>query len=64
MAEARSQEGEGFEQLLKRFNKRVQEEGIVSKARRRMYFTAPSIIRKKKAAAKKRKSVKATRKAM
>jgi small subunit ribosomal protein S21 len=64
LAEARVQEGESFEQLLKRFNKRVQEEGIVSKARRGMYFTAPSVIRKKKAAAKKRKSVKVTRKSM
>ena len=64
LAEARVQEGESFEQLLKRFNKRVQEEGIVSKARRRMYFTAPSVIRKKKRAAKHRKSIKATRKSM
>ena len=64
LAEARAQEGESFEQLLKRFNKRVQEEGIVSKARRRMYFTPGSVIRKKKAAAKLRKSVKATRKNM
>ena len=64
MADVRQQEGEGFEQLLKRFNKRVQEEGIISKARRRLYFTPPSVLRKKKAAAKHRKSVKATRKNM
>ena len=64
MADVRQQEGESFEQLLKRFNKRVQEEGIISKARRRLYFTPPSVLRKKKAAAKHRKSVKATRKNM
>jgi small subunit ribosomal protein S21 len=64
LADARAQEGESFEQLLKRFNKKVQEEGIISKARRRMYFTAPSVLRKKKQAAKRRKSIKATRKNM
>ncbi len=49
-------EGESFESLLKRFNKRVQQEGILSEARRREHFESPSIRRKKKAAAKRRKS--------
>jgi small subunit ribosomal protein S21 len=64
LAEVRVQEGESFEGLLRRFNKRVQEEGVLSRARRRLHFTPPSVLRKKKAAAKKRKSVKATRKNM
>jgi small subunit ribosomal protein S21 len=64
LAEVRQQEGESFEGLLRRFNKRVQEEGVISKARRRLYFTPPSILRKKKAAAKRRKSIKVTRKSM
>lgn len=64
MAEVRHSEGESFEQLLRRFNKRVQEEGLISKTRRRMAFTPPSVLRKKKAAAKKRKSIKATLKNM
>lgn len=64
MAEVRVHEGESFEALLRRFNKRVQEEGIISRARRRLHFTPPSVLRKKKAAAKKRKSIKAQRKNM
>jgi small subunit ribosomal protein S21 len=49
-------EGEGFESMLKRFNKKVQQEGILSEARRREHFESPSMKRKKKAAAKRRKS--------
>ena len=49
-------EGESFESLLKRFNKRVQQDGILSEARRREHFEKPSIKRKKKEAAKRRKS--------
>lgn len=49
-------EGETFDSLLRRFNKRVQQDGILSEARRRAYFESPSIRRKKKAAAKRRKS--------
>jgi len=49
-------EGETFESLLKRFNKKVQQDGVLSEARRREHFEAPSIKRKKKAAAKRRKS--------
>lgn len=49
-------EGETFESMLKRFNKRVQQDGILSEARRREHFESPTIRRKKKAAAKRRKS--------
>ncbi|MBI2172298.1 MAG: 30S ribosomal protein S21 [Chloroflexi bacterium] len=52
-------EGESFESLLKRFNKKVQQEGILSEARRREHFESPSVRRKKKAAAKRRKSLRA-----
>ena len=47
---------ESFESLLKRFNKRVQQAGILSEARHREYFEKPSIKRKRKEAAKKRKA--------
>ncbi len=47
---------EGFESLLKRFNKRVQQAGILSEVRHGEYFEKPSIKRKRKEAAKKRKS--------
>ncbi len=47
---------ESFENLLKRFNKRVQQAGILSEVRHGEYFEKPSIKRKRKEAAKKRKS--------
>jgi len=48
---------ESFESLLKRFNKRVQQAGILSEIRHREYFEKPSIKRKRKEAAKRRKAV-------
>jgi small subunit ribosomal protein S21 len=50
-----------FEQGLKRFNKLVQESGILKEARQRKYFEPPSVVRKRKAATKLRKSLKAAR---
>ncbi len=49
-------DNESFENLLKRFNKRVQQAGILSEIRHGEYFEKPSIKRKRKEAAKKRKS--------
>ena len=54
-------DNESFESLLKRFNKRVQQAGILSEIRHGEYFEKPSIKRKRKEAAKKRKSAKASR---
>lgn len=62
--EMRINEGESFEAFLRRFTKRVQQEGIVSETRRRQHFEPPSVLRKKKAASKRRKSIKATVKNM
>ena len=50
---------ENFESLLKRFNKRVQQAGILSEIRHGEFFEKPSVKRKRKEAAKKRKSAKA-----
>lgn len=49
---------ESFEQALKRFNKLVQQTGVLAEARRRAHYEPPSTKRKKKAAAKRRKSYK------
>ena len=49
-------ENESFESMLKRFNKRVQQAGILSEIRHGEYFEKPSVKRKRKEAAKKRKS--------
>jgi small subunit ribosomal protein S21 len=54
-------DNESFESLLRRFNKRVQQEGILSEIRRREYYEKPSIKRKRKRASKRRKSARVMR---
>jgi len=53
---------ESFESALKRFNKKVQRDRVLSEVRRRRFYEKPSVLRKKKKAAKRRKSRKETRK--
>ncbi|MDO8715490.1 MAG: 30S ribosomal protein S21 [Dehalococcoidales bacterium] len=45
---------ENFESLLKRFNRTVQQSGILAEVRHRAYFEAPGVKRKRKEAAKRR----------
>lgn len=52
---------ENFESLLKRFSKRVQQDGVLSELRRREHYEKPSVKRKRKEAAKKRKAIRATK---
>ncbi len=59
MAEVIVGEHESFEAALKRFNKKVQADGILAEARRREHYEKPSVKRKKKEAARKRKARKA-----
>lgn len=54
-----SGDNESFESLLRRFTRKVQQDGILSEVRHREYFEKPSVKRKRKAAAKRRKSAKA-----
>lgn len=61
MSEVIIGDNETFESLLKRFTKRVQQDGILAEARRRQHFEKPSVKRKKKEAAKRRKSARAAR---
>ena len=56
MVEVVVSQNESFETALKRFNRKVQQYGILSEARRRERFEKPSVRRKRKAAAKRRKS--------
>ncbi len=56
MAEVRLGAGESFESLLRRFNKRVQDDRILPEVRRRRFYSKPSDERKRKEAAKRRKS--------
>ena len=60
MPEVRLGEGESFESLLRRFTRKVQQEGIISEVRRRGFYEKPSIKRKRKEATKRRKSNKTT----
>lgn len=53
---------ESFEGALKRFNKKVQQDRVLSEVRRRRFYEKPSVLRKKKRAAKRRKSRKQTMK--
>ncbi|MFH0914444.1 MAG: 30S ribosomal protein S21 [Chloroflexota bacterium] len=54
-------DNESFESLLKRFNKNVQADGILSEVRHREHYEKPSIKRKRKEATKKRKSTRSSR---
>jgi len=56
VTEIRVGENESFESALKRFNKKVQQDGILAEARRREHYEKPSVKRKKKEATKRRKS--------
>jgi small subunit ribosomal protein S21 len=56
LAEVIVGQSENFEAALRRFTKRVQQDGILAEARRREHFEKPSVRRKKKEAAKRRKS--------
>ncbi len=52
-------DSESLEAALRRFNKRVQADGILTDARRHEYYEKPSERRKKKEAARRRKLRKA-----
>jgi small subunit ribosomal protein S21 len=61
LAEVKAGEEESFDSLLKRFNRKVQQDGILAELRRREHYEKPSIQRKRKKAAKKRGAAKSTR---
>ncbi len=51
MSEVKINPGDQFDLALKRFNRKVQQEGILSEARRRAHYESPQARRKRKAAA-------------
>ena len=61
MADVKAGTDESFDSLLKRFNKKVQQSGILAELRRMEHFEKPSVRRKRKKAAKRRGSAKAAR---
>jgi len=62
LAEVRVGENETFESALRRFNKKIQQSGILAEARRREHYEKPSVKRKKKALAAKKRAMKKMRK--
>ena len=60
MTDVRAGENESFESLLKRFNKRVQQNRILVEVRRREYYEKPSVKRKRKEAARRRKTARSS----
>jgi small subunit ribosomal protein S21 len=61
VSEVKVSDHEAFETALKRFNRKIQQDGILAEARRREHYEKPSVKRKKKTAARIRK---ATRKGL
>jgi len=60
VAEVKLEERESFDSLLRRFNRKVQQDGILAEFRRREHYEKPSTRRKKKEAAKRRKSARSS----
>lgn len=57
VSEVKIGENDSFETALKRFNRKIQQDGILAEARRREHYEKPSVKRKRKEAAKRRKAV-------
>jgi small subunit ribosomal protein S21 len=57
----KANEGESFDSLLKRFNRKVQQDGILSEVRRRGRYQKPLTRRARKDAASRRQATRAAR---
>ena len=57
LSEVKIGENDSFETALKRFNRKLQQDGILAEARRRGHYEKPSVKRKRKEAAKRRKAI-------
>ena len=55
MSEVKVNPGDSFELALKRFNRKVQQDGILSEARRRRHYETPQARRKRTAEAQRRR---------
>jgi small subunit ribosomal protein S21 len=59
VSEVKVREGETFESALRRFNKKIKQNGILSEVRRREHYEKPSVRRKRKLVAAKKRRLKA-----
>ena len=60
VSEVKVREGETFESALRRFNKKIKQNGILSEVRRREHYEKPSVRRKRKLLAARKRRVKST----
>jgi len=51
----RAQEGESVDVLIRKFNKKVQADGILTELKKREYYEKPSVIRKREKQMRSRK---------
>lgn len=60
MSEIKINDSDQFDTALRRFNRKIQQDGILAEARRREHYEKPSVKRKRKEAARRRKSLRRT----
>lgn len=58
MVEVKRKENESFESLLRRFNRKIQQSGVLIRARKIRFFTAPKSRNLQKVAARRRSQIK------
>jgi len=58
LSEIKVRENETFESALRRFNKKIKQNGILSEVRRREHYEKPSVRRKRKLLAARKRRVK------
>ena len=54
-----AQAGESVESLIRKFNKKVQSEGIIAEIRKREYYLKPSLKRQQKAQIARKSTIRA-----
>ncbi len=59
MVEVKRKDNESFESLLRRFNRKIQQSGVLIRARRIRFFQAPKSRNLQKAAARRRAQIRA-----
>ncbi len=58
MVEVKKKDNESFESLLRRFNRKIQQSGVLVRARRIRFFEAPKSRNLQKVAARRRAQIK------
>lgn len=59
MVEVKKKDSESFDSLLRRFNRKIQQSGVLIRARRIRFFEAPKSRNLQKAAARRRSVIRA-----